>query len=99
MHINPNGYSIIVNTSLRSSCSTQPASLLAIDILDDEMVSVVLYIGSNLVNYGSSPISVTKSPKVLNQEPMIWEIQVSYRASVSLVDIHKEILLVTTSLK
>ena len=45
------------------------------------------------------PIFITKSPKVPNQEPMIWKTQTSCRVSISIPDIEKEILLVMTLMR
>ena len=41
------------------------------DILDYEMVNVVLYVGSNLLNYECIANFVITSPKVSDQKPVI----------------------------
>lgn len=76
--------------------STQPACSLPMDILDDEMVNVVLYVGSNLLNYECIAIFVITSPKVPDQKPVMQDVQTSYRASIYIPDIQEEVLPVTT---
>lgn len=76
--------------------STQPACSLPMDILDDEMVNVVLYVGSNLLNYECIAIFVITSPKVLDQKPVKQDAQTLYRASIYIPDIQEDVLPVTT---
>ena len=63
LQINPNEYSRTMKTTLRSSNTMYRACSLPMDIFNDEMVKVVLYMASNVVNYGCIPIFL--SPHLL----------------------------------
>lgn len=63
--IDSNKYSITMKTILMYRSTTSRACLLAINIFDDEMVQIVLYMTSNMVNYKCILIFVTTS-RVLN---------------------------------
>lgn len=63
--IDSNKYSITMKTILMYRSTTSRACLLAINIFDDEMVKIVLYMTSNMVNYKCILIFVTTS-RVLN---------------------------------
>lgn len=63
--IDSNKYSITMKTILMYRSTTSSACLLAINIFDDEMVKIVLYMTSNMVNYKCILIFVTTS-RVLN---------------------------------
>lgn len=65
LQIDSNKYSIIMKTTLKYRSTTSRACLLAINIFDDEMVKIVLYMTSNMVNYKCILIFVTTS-RVLN---------------------------------
>lgn len=65
LQIDSNKYSITMKTILMYRSTTSSACLLAINIFDDEMVKIVLYMTSNMVNYKCILIFVTTS-RVLN---------------------------------
>lgn len=65
LQIDSNKYSITMKTILMYRSTTSRACLLAINIFDDEMVKIVLYMTSNMVNYKCILIFVTTS-RVLN---------------------------------
>ena len=69
------------------------ACSLPMNTFNDEMVKVVLYMASDVVNYGCIPIFVTTSPRVLaeNPEPLV-ESETSFRANESIHDIEEEVL-------
>ncbi|KAH9794536.1 SWIM-type domain-containing protein [Citrus sinensis] len=69
------------------------ACSLPMDIFNDEMVNVVMYMASDVVNYGCIPIFVTTHPRVLieNPEPLV-ESESSFRANESVPDIEEEVL-------
>ena len=64
LQINPNEYSIIMKTTLRSSNTLYRICTLPMDIFDDKMVRVVLHMASNVAKFECIPIFVTTSPRV-----------------------------------
>ena len=70
------------------------------DIFNDKIVRVVLYMASDVANYGCIPIFVTTSSRVPNEdlEPPV-ETKTSFRANMFSPDIEEEVLLRTMSLQ
>ena len=100
LQINPNEYSITMKTTLRPSNTLYRICILPIDIFDDEMVRVVLYMESNVANYECIHIFVTTSPRVPSEDiESHVETKTSFRANMSALDNEEEVLPRTMSLE
>lgn len=95
LQINLNEYSIMMNTILKSSCSTQHVCLLPINLFDDEMVKVILYMRFNLVNYECICIfvitffRVTTSPSVSFLFPEVLQLMTYWSNIINVGWLHK----------